>query len=145
MIPRPPNSSDSHSFMKASREFFTQDSFASLIDVELVDVRPGWAKTRLEITEQHLNSLGTGHGAAIFALADVALEIACNTYEDSLALGLQVNTSYISAVKPGDVLYAETEELSLKNRIGNYTATVTDEAGTLIASVQCTVYRKKAE
>ena len=129
--------------MTIGRDFFDSDAHAQHLGIELVDEKPGWAKTQLEIKKHHLNSLNTAHGAVIFAIADTALAVAANNREEAMGIGLQVTGSYLSMGKEGDILTAETNEIAVKNRIGNFTADVTNQNGDLIATFQGMVYRKQ--
>ena len=44
--------------------------FAIQMGFRTVEIRQGYARGELEITDQHRNSLGTVHGGCIFAIAD---------------------------------------------------------------------------
>ena len=52
------------------QEFFKKDLFAEQTGVELLEVREGYSKARLVITENHLNAGRRTQGGAIFTLAD---------------------------------------------------------------------------
>lgn len=129
--------------MSLGHDFFNNDAYAKHLGIELLDERAGYAKTQLTIGELHLNGLGTAHGAAIFALADAALAVAANNRSESMGIGLQINTNFLSIAKLGDVLTAETSEVAIKNRIGNLTANVRNQEGELVASFQGMIYRKE--
>lgn len=129
--------------MSLGHDFFNNDAYAKHLGIKLLDEHAGYAKTQLTIGEQHLNGLGTAHGAAIFALADAALAVAANNRSESMGIGLQINTNFLSIAKLGDVLTAETSEVAIKNRIGNLTAKVHNQEGELVASFQGMVYRKE--
>ena len=55
------------------QEFFKKDLFAEQTGVELLEVREGYSKACLVITENHLNAGHRTQGGAIFTLADLAL------------------------------------------------------------------------
>ena len=50
-------------------ELLQNDRFAREAGVELLDIRPGYAKARMEVTPRHLNAAGVCQGGAIFTLA----------------------------------------------------------------------------
>ena len=62
------------------QEFFKKDLFAEQTGVELLEVREGYSKARLVITENHLNAGHRTQGGAIFTLADLALAAAANSH-----------------------------------------------------------------
>jgi acyl-CoA thioesterase len=50
--------------------------FWSLIGLELVDAKKGWAKVKIPFSEKLKNAMGIAHGGAIFSIADTAVGIA---------------------------------------------------------------------
>jgi acyl-CoA thioesterase len=123
------------------RKYMSQDRLAATLGMELLEVAPGRAVTRLAIDERHLNGAGIVHGGTIFSLADVAFAAASNA-SGTLALALNVSISFVKAVESG-TLVARAEEEMLKGRIGSYGVRVEDETGDLVALFRGTVYRKK--
>ena len=91
------------------QEFFKKDLFAEQTGVELLEVREGYSKARLVITENHLNAGHRTQGGAIFTLADLALAAAANSH-GTLAFSLSSNITFLRASGPGDTLYAEARE-----------------------------------
>lgn len=55
------------------QEFFKKDLFAGKTGVELIEIKEGYSKARLVITEEHLNAGHRTQGGALFTLADLAL------------------------------------------------------------------------
>lgn len=58
------------------QEFFKKDSFAEKTGVELIEIKEGYSKARLVITETHLNAGNRTQGGVLFTLADLALAAA---------------------------------------------------------------------
>lgn len=54
------------------QEFFKKDSFAEKTGVELIEIKEGYSKARLVITETHLNAGNRTQGGVLFTLADLA-------------------------------------------------------------------------
>lgn len=125
--------SDIHAFM-------AQDLFARHVGIELVEASEGRATARLTLDGRHLNGAGTVHGAALFALADVAFAAASNSH-GPLAMGVNATVAYLKAVREG-TLVAVAEEISLGRRLATYTVRITDDAGEPVALFQGTVYRR---
>ena len=122
--------------------FFNKDKFARYNGIELLEAADGHAKTRMAVTENHLNGLGIVHGGAIFTLADFTFAAASNS-RCIIAVAINANISYVRSSTSG-VLYAEAKETSLNHKLGTYTVDVTNEAGELLAIFQGMVYRKTA-
>jgi acyl-CoA thioesterase len=123
------------------KRFIENDRFARHLGIEMREYSPGRAKASMALQNHHLNSAGTAHGGAIFALADAVFSAASNSH-GTLALAINVSISYFKAVSSG-TLTAEAEEVSLNPKLATYLIPVTDERGNKIALFQGTVYRKK--
>lgn len=128
--------------MQEIKAFFERDLFAKYCGVELLEVRPGWARAKMTLGENHLNGLGMAHGGAIFALADLVFAVSANSH-GQVAVAININISYLKAARAGQTLYAEGVENSKNAKIGSYTVNVTDESGELLAVFQGMAYRKK--
>ncbi len=125
---------------KRIKDYFGQDALAAHLGIELLDVSPGKAVARMQLRDHHLNSLGTVHGGAIFALADFAFAAASNSH-GTVAVALNATISFVKAASTG-VLTAEAAEISVSRKIGTYTVNVTDESGQIVAVFQGMAYRK---
>ena len=120
--------------------FLERDRFARLLGIRLVEARPGYAKTAMDITDEHRNGAGVAHGGAIFSLADLAFAVAAKSH-GKLSLAVAASISYVKAGL-GSTLYAEASEISLGNKMATYSVIITNDTGEAIASFQGTVYRK---
>ena len=127
--------------MEKIKKFFKKDKFAEYAGIELLEVEKGWAKSKMEINEIHLNGIGTVLGGAIFTLADFTFAAAANSY-GTVTVAINANISFMKAARSG-ILFAEAEEISINPKLGTYTITVTDDAGELIAIFQGMAYRKR--
>ena len=122
------------------KEFFQNDRYAVFSGIELLDVKPGWAKTGMEIKDMHLNAGNVVQGGAIFTLADLAFAAAVNAY-GNLALGIQTSISYLKSASKG-YLYAEANIVNLHNKLAYFHVNVTNDKDELIAVFTATAYRK---
>jgi acyl-CoA thioesterase len=111
------------------------------VGIELLEVSPGRAKTKLQIEDRHLNGLGIIQGGAIFTLADFALAAASN-FHGTAAVMINANISCFKGLSRG-TLFAEAAEESINFKLATYTVRITNETDELIALMQATVYRKK--
>ncbi|HHY00946.1 MAG TPA: PaaI family thioesterase [Methanothermobacter sp.] len=127
--------------MKKILKMFENDRFAALSNIEVVNVSPGKATTQMEVSDIHLNSIGTVHGGALFTLADFTFALAANSH-GTVTVAINANISYLKAVTKG-VLTAEARELSSGGRIGSYTVDVFDKSHDLVCVFQGMAYRKR--
>ncbi|MEW6261129.1 MAG: hotdog fold thioesterase [Thermodesulfobacteriota bacterium] len=124
------------------RHWIGRDRFAELIGIDLMEVRPGWAKARLVIDERHLNGFGMTQGGTVFTLADLAFAAASNSYGIP-SVAVSVNIFFIKATASGCVLTAEAREISKNPKLATYQVDVHDQNGEIVASFQGMVYRKR--
>ena len=94
--------------------------------IELRDVAPGRATTRMRVEPSMVNGHRMCHGGYVFLLADTAFAYACNTYGDvTVAAGCDI--VFATSAHEGDELIAEAVERSRFGRNGIYDVTVTRE------------------
>src|SRR4030065_152780 len=89
-----------------TKELIALDPFANILGIEVLELKPGWARSALKLREDDLNFLGMVHGAAIFSLADAAFAAASNSF-GTKAVALSISIDFMAAAEPGDELFAE--------------------------------------
>lgn len=106
---------------------------------------PGRAEVAMTVDSRHLNFNGSGHGGAVFALADSAFGLASNSH-GPVAAGIDAHITFQAAVAAGDTLVARAIEMQRSRRIGVYRIDVVREEGdgreTAVSSFTGTVYVK---
>lgn len=117
-----------------------QDRYGRLTGVEILEVKPGYARGQLLLREEHMNSVDSAHGGAIFTLADILFAAACNSH-GLISVGANVSISYTRSAERGALLTAEAVENHGGRRLGHYTVTVRDEKKRLVALFQGMAYR----
>lgn len=128
--------------MEQIKKFFSEhDLLARYLGIELLELGKGSAVARMEIKEEHLNSVRTVHGGALFSLADFAFAAACNSH-GNIAVAVQASISFMRAASSG-VLKAVASEISAEKSLGFYDIKITDEKGDLIAVFHGVAYRKR--
>ena len=119
------------------------DAFSQWLGIELVEVKEGYCKLQMTIRKQMLNSMGKAHGGITFSLADTAFGFASNTHGRK-AVSIDCTINHIEALEAGDVITAESEVKSLKNKVGFYMVEVKKEEQ-IVALFKGVVYRTSAE
>jgi acyl-CoA thioesterase len=132
----------SEKIFEAIRKKVENEPFALKMGIELEEIRAGYSRVRMKFSPDMDNIFGMAHGGAVFSLIDEAFETASNSH-GTVAVALNVNTTYHASPTPGDILIAEAAEVHKTNRTGNYYITVKGSDGKLIASCQALAYRKK--
>jgi acyl-CoA thioesterase len=128
---------------KIKKFFDKHDQYAKHSGIELLEVKKGYAKSKMDIHKHHLNGANTFHGGAIFTLADFTFAAASNSH-GRFAMSINASISYIKAVSEG-VLFAEAREVALNYKLATYLVEITNEKKDVIAMFQGTVYRKEGK
>ena len=118
-------------------EYFEHDRLAKTLGFKIVEATRGYAKTEVEIEDQHLNGADMLHGGTIFALADFALAIACN-YQGILTVSTNASISFMKAAK-GKKVTAVANCINETRKLGFYVIKIFDE-NELISQMESTVY-----
>ena len=127
--------------MEAIKRFFKRDQFAAYCGIELLDVREGYARVKMEIKDHHLNGIGIVHGGVLFTVADLAFAAASNSH-GTVAVSINAHISNVKSSSAGTI-YAEARETSLSHKIATYTVEIKNDGGDLLAIFEGMVYRKK--
>jgi acyl-CoA thioesterase len=88
----------------------TKNPFWSLLGMELVAVKKGWAKIRLPLTDKLTNGIGLVHGGAIFAPADSAVGMALvgMLSKDETISTLEMKINFLKPLKGGRIVAEAT-------------------------------------
>lgn len=127
--------------MASLKEILAQDHFASCTGVELLEIKEGYAKARMLVTERHLNAGGVCQGGALFTLADLTFAAVANS-RSQLTLSLNATITFLRPARLGYV-YAEAVEVFNHVRVPFVEVRISDEEGELVAVFTSSGYRKK--
>ena len=112
----------------------TKNPFWSLLGMEIVEIKKGWAKIRLPFTEKLANGIGVAHGGAIFSPADSAVGMALiglTTRDESIST-LEMKINYLRPFSDGEIIAeAKIVHRGTMTAIGD--VEVKDGKGNLIA------------
>ena len=119
------------------------DHFAADNGCQLKEVREGYARAEMAVTEHHLNAGGVCQGGAYFTLADIALAAVMNS-RGALTFGLENNIVFLKSARVGDTLVAEATEVYNHHKIPYVDVRITNQHGDLCCVVTGIAYRKSA-
>jgi acyl-CoA thioesterase len=109
-----------------------EDRASRWMGMQLEEVRPGYARLRMRVTENMVNGQKVCHGGLIFSLADSSFGFACNSHNQH-ALAASCAIDFLAPAALGDELTAEASEAAHAGRTRIYDVRVTNQEGTLIA------------
>ena len=120
----------------AVRTYLADDGAARALGITVSSVAPGAVTAHMTIRPEMLNGHGSAHGAALFAVADVAFAMACNSH-GPLAVGRSCSIEYLAPAFAGEAVTATAVERSAMGRGGIYDVAVTRDAdGMLLAELR---------
>jgi acyl-CoA thioesterase len=118
------------------REFLTEDTAARALGITVSAVAPGAVTAHMTIRPEMVNGHGSAHGAALFAVADIAFAMACNSHGQP-AVGRSCSIEYLAPAFAGEAVTATAVERSVVGRGGIYDVAVTRDAdGQLLAELR---------
>jgi acyl-CoA thioesterase len=112
----------------------TKNPFWTLLGMELIDAKKGWARVRLPYSEKLNNAIGKVHGGAIFSPADSAVGIALAGLIDKKETisTLEMKINFIKSFRGGE-LFAEAKIIHRGTQTAIGEVDVLDEQNNLIA------------
>jgi acyl-CoA thioesterase len=111
---------------------YARDHATQGLGIQLLDVRPGYARMQMMVRQDMLNGHAMCHGGFIFTLADSTFAFACNSYNvQTVAAGCSIE--FLAPAFEGELLQAEAIEQSRSGKTGVYDVVVTNPAGRKVA------------
>ena len=112
----------------------TLAKYWSLLGMELVDVKKGWAKVSLEFSEKLTHPLGIAHGGAIFSPADSAIAMALTglVEQDEICATIEMKINYLKPFDKGKIT-AEANIIHKGKKIAIGDVQVINDQGHIIA------------
>ena len=116
--------------------YLADDAAARALGITVSHVAPGAVTAHMTIRADMLNGHGTAHGAALFAVADIAFAMACNSHGHP-AVGRSCSIEYLAPAFAGEAVTATAVERAVVGRGGIYDVAVTRDAdGRLLAELR---------
>ncbi|MBL6749607.1 MAG: hydroxyphenylacetyl-CoA thioesterase PaaI [Nevskia sp.] len=123
---------------------YAQDRASQWLGMKVDEVRPGYARLRMQVREEMLNGLRMCHGGIIFTLADSAFAFACNSH-NVITVAAACQVDFLKPGRPGDWLVAEAVERVLGRGSGVYDVSVVNQDGETVALFRGKSHRLKGE
>jgi acyl-CoA thioesterase len=116
----------------SAEALFANDQASRKLGIGIESVRPGFARLRMTVRTDMVNGHGMCHGGIVFALADSAFAVACNTYNE-VTVAAAAAIDFLAPAHVDDELAAEARELWRSKRSGIYEITVLNQRGETVA------------
>ena len=116
----------------AAQALFAGDQASRNLGIGIEEVRPGFARLRMRVRTDMVNGHGMCHGGIVFALADSAFAVACNTH-NAVTVAAAASIDFLAPAHAHDELTAAARELWRSKRSGLYEISVSNQRGETIA------------
>jgi acyl-CoA thioesterase len=116
----------------SAQALFASDHASRNLGIAIEEVRPGFARLRMTVRTDMVNGHGMCHGGIVFALADSAFAVACNTH-NAITVAAAASIDFLASAHVDDELIAEARELWRSKRSGIYEIGVSNQRGETIA------------
>lgn len=117
-----------------------KDLFSQWLGIELIEIKDNYCLIKMHVKPEMINGLGTVHGGVTFAFADSALAFSSNNSgEAAVALNCYIN--FTKAAKNGDLLTAESIQLTDTRKTAVYDITIKNQNDEVVAGFRGTVYK----
>lgn len=120
------------------------DHFANSIGAKLTEVREGFARAELTVTDRHVNAAGVCQGGVMYTLADLSFAAVANCH-GTLTLGISNTITFLKSGQLGDTITAECTELLDHHRLPYCDIKVMNQKGELLAVMTGLACRVKKE
>lgn len=108
------------------------DRASGSLGMRMEEVKPGAARLRMTVRPDMVNGHGICHGGIVFALADSAFAVACNTY-NTITVAAAASIDFLAPARVNDELTAQARELWRSKRSGIYEIVVSNQRGESVA------------
>ena len=108
------------------------EPIASFLNLQLLELQPGYAKVMLKVLPEYENFNGVTFGGITMAVADQAFGYAVNSVNRP-NVASQFNIHFIAPARAGDELIAEGRVVKSGRKVSIAEMTVTNQDGKLIA------------
>jgi acyl-CoA thioesterase len=124
-----------------AREVVGKDPMATFLGVAVDEVKKGYARCSLSIKPEYLNAVERAHGVAVYAVADQAFAVACNSM-GTKALAVNININYIAGARVGETIFSEATPINIGRKVSVWKIEVMGSEKQLIASCEGIAYHK---
>lgn len=117
-----------------------------LLGMQLIDIKKGWAKVALPVTEKLKNGFGFVHGGALFSPADAAVGVALLglVEEHSTITTIEMKINFVKPIREG-VIIVEARIIHLGRVTALGEVDISDDVGNMLGKALATynIARKK--
>jgi len=117
------------------------DTFSNFTGIELLEMKDGKSKVKLNINKNNFNFMGYPHGGILYTLIDVAAGSAVLSYGYT-CVTVNVNINFVNKTKE-KILYGYGEVIKTGKNIAECRCKIKDKNENIICTALCTMHPLK--
>ena len=118
---------------EAVEVMWSADAASRALGMQLLEVRVGYGVVSMPIRADMVNGHDVAHGGIVFAIADSAFAVACNSH-NRVSVAQACDVVFLAPARLGDVLVAEAVERGRWGRNGITDVTVRRRADNAVVA-----------
>tara|TARA_R110002096_G_scaffold433579_2_gene652569 strand:- start:29087 stop:29536 length:450 start_codon:yes stop_codon:yes gene_type:complete len=123
---------DAVSSVDAVKAIWNKEGLDGHLGLSVDHVADGIARVSMVLHREHLNLYGTGHGGALFSLADSAFALACNT-RGYVTVASGCTIEFLRPAIVGDCLLAEAKWVDTNGKSSIYDVKIYNDKNEILA------------
>jgi len=120
------------------------DEFSKWLNINLIEVKPGYCKLSIVVNKLMLNGFKIAHGGICFSISDSALAFAANA-NGFVCYTIETSLSYQKKILLEDLLTVEAKELNKTEKKAFYEVTVYNIKREIVSVMKGVVHVSKIE
>lgn len=125
-------------------KMLANDDFSKWLNINLIEVKPGYCKLSIVVNKLMLNGFKIAHGGICFSISDSALAFAANA-NGFICYTIETSLSYHKKILLEDLLTVEAKELNKTEKKAFYEVTVYNIKREIVSVMKGVVHVSKKE
>jgi len=125
-------------------KMLANDEFSKWLNINLIEVKPGYCKLSVVVNKLMLNGFKIAHGGICFSISDSALAFAANA-NGFMCYTIETSLSYHKKILLEDLLTVEAKELNKTENKAFYEVTVYNIQREIVSVMKGVVHVSKKE
>ena len=103
-----------------------EDEYIQMLGLELIDLKPGYAKSRIKFSKKLCNPYNVIHGGCLYSIADITAGYAGCAYGHFVTT-ISGNMNYVRPAKNSEYIYCEAKVVRQGNKVCAYNVELFDD------------------
>ena len=125
-------------------KMLANDEFSKWLNINLIEVKPGYCKLSVVVNKLMLNGFKIAHGGICFSISDSALAFAANA-NGFICYTIETSLSYHKKILLEDLLTVEAKELNQTENKAFYEVTVYNIQREIVSVMKGVVHVSRKE